>query len=166
MVKGRSETTMISNTCVRMHPYLRLTTRPTGLATCRAPTPIFHGRISDPRYRVGPLHADAVHRVQRARLRRIYDVQLRTLAWAAREVMSLRDPDPRCYVTPAYTGGPVLVAVDGRLRAPCCFGSRGEPWAQPLGTRATAHDFGAAAPEVVVEHHGSSGFSFRLREVT
>jgi hypothetical protein len=44
---------------------------------------------------------------------------------------------------PAYTGGLGRpVAVDGKLRSPACFGSRGEPWAFPFGSgRACDPDF-------------------------
>lgn len=55
-------------------------------------------------------------------------------SWRVRRVMRGYVDDATCACVPAYTGGlgrPVM--VDGKLRTPACFGSRGEPWAQPLG---------------------------------
>lgn len=41
--------------------------------------------------------------------------------------------EPTCTCIPAYSGGDNgrLVAVDGAMRDPACFGAMGEPWAQP-----------------------------------
>jgi len=40
--------------------------------------------------------------------------------------------EPSCTCIPAHTGGDNgrLVAVDGAMRDPACFGALGEPWAQ------------------------------------
>lgn len=60
------------------------------------------------------------------------DMALRTyrhMLWrAARGDFS----EPWCTSIPAYSGGDNgrLVAVDGAMRDPACFGSQGEPWAQ------------------------------------
>ena len=55
--------------------------------------------------------------------------------------------DYEVWLCPAYTGGAGRpVAVDGKLRTPACFGSRGEPWAQPLGLgRMCEPDFDSTA---------------------
>jgi hypothetical protein len=63
----------------------------------------------------------------------------RTLRWATLELCAMRDPWPRCYVTPSYSGGKASAYVDGKLRRPQCFGSHREAWAQPVGTRWTVH---------------------------
>lgn len=49
-----------------------------------------------------------------------------------RAVMRGDFSEPWCTCIPAYTGGDNgrLVAVDGAMRDPGCFGSQGEPWAQ------------------------------------
>lgn len=161
-MKAQSELTMISDTCMRHHPYIRLTTGAVGPWGCRAPLPQQRASLADPVYRAGPLRRTAVKQLHRARMRRIYDIHLRTVMWSAGEMARFRDPDPRCYVTPSYSGGPAMAAVDGKLREPQCFGARGEPWAKPYGTFCTAHDFGAAGGEVVVVRHGEHGFSYRL----
>lgn len=62
-----------------------------------------------------------------------------TLRWATIELCAMRDPWPRCYVTPSYSGGGDDAYVDGKLRRPMCFGSRREAWAQPQGTLMTVH---------------------------
>lgn len=61
------------------------------------------------------------------------------MRWATLELCAMRDPWPRCYVTPSYSGGGDDAYVDGKLRRPMCFGSRREAWAQPQGTLMTVH---------------------------
>lgn len=54
--------------------------------------------------------------------------------WRMRRALRGIIDDGTCGMLPAYTGGvgrPVM--VDGKPRSPACFGSRGEPWAFPLG---------------------------------
>lgn len=54
--------------------------------------------------------------------------------WVWRILVRSDFSEPWCTIVPAYTGGEDIaarpVAVDGQLRMPQCFGSRGEPWAQ------------------------------------
>jgi len=66
-------------------------------------------------------------------------------AWRLRRALRGQIDDATCACIPAYTGGRGRpVAVDGELRTPACFGSRGEPWAQPLGlSRMCVPDFEA-----------------------
>ena len=63
----------------------------------------------------------------------------KTLRWATLEAVAMRDPWPRCYVTPSYSGGHGDAYVDGKLRRPMAFGTHREAWAQPTGTRWTVH---------------------------
>lgn len=163
MKAAKSEATMTSNKCERRHPYMLLVTGPEGPDECKASSPrralMAYGHAC---YRAGPPTAAAYDRLRRSILQRFYDIHVRSMIWAAGEAAMIRDPDPRCYVTPSYTGGTGRpVAVDGALRQPQCFGTHGEPWAQPLGTRHTAHGFGPDA-EVVVERIDSRGFFYRL----
>lgn len=61
--------------------------------------------------------------------------QAHRIQWRIARVMQGVIDDGTCSMLPAYTGGAGRpVAVDGQLRTPACFGSRGEPWAYPLGT--------------------------------
>lgn len=77
-----------------------------------------------------------------------------SMRWATVELAHGRDPDPRCYVTPCYSGGDGDAFVDRKLRRPMCFGSRREAWAQPHGTRWTVDGELPAGLEVVQERGG------------
>lgn len=82
------------------------------------------------------------------------DVLWASVKLAARELAHLRDPDPRCYVTPSYSGGDDDAYVDGKLRRPMCFGSRREAWAQPHGTRWTLDGELPAGLQVIRQTEG------------
>lgn len=77
-----------------------------------------------------------------------------TLRWATLEAAAMRDPWPRCYVTPSYSGGHGDAFVNGKLRRPMCFGTHHEAWAQPQGTRITVH--GPADDLALVLDNGES----------
>lgn len=85
--------------------------------------------------------------------------QAQRFSWRLRRALRGHLDDGTCACIPAYTGGTGRpVAVDGKLRTPACFGSRGEPWAYPLGCgRMCEPDYEATI--VVIDPSPRRGFS-------
>lgn len=79
----------------------------------------------------GQIHSDSICAVgPRPRMHARLGLTMKMLRYASMR-LAIGDANAwTCYVTPSYTGGASMAAVDGRLRHPQCFGSRGEPWAQ------------------------------------
>lgn len=84
-----------------------------------------------------------------------------SIRYATTELFNFRNPDPRCYVIPSYTGGSTDAFVANRLRRPMCFGAYGEMWAKPFGTLDTVD---GPAPDVVVLVDSAGWHAYSLSE--